>query len=132
MTLEERNNHALELRKQGYNCAQTVLMVFASDLGMDEATAAKLTSGLGGGVGACGEICGVPLAMAIAQSCICGGDPTKKEATYGAVKTLVKQFEEENGNVRCRDLKTPPMKKTCNEYILSGIKILYKALNHNE
>lgn len=129
MTLEERKQKALEIRKQGYNCAQTVLMVFAADLGLTEGQAGSMTSGLGGGVGACGELCGVPLGMAIAQSMICGPDPTKKARTYGEVRSLMEEFaSRHNGFLRCRDLKSKPNTIPCNELILNGIEILHKAL----
>lgn len=129
MTLEERKQKALEIRKQGYNCAQTVLMVFAPDLGFTEGQAASMTSGLGGGVGACGELCGVPLAMAIAQSMICGPDPTKKARTYGDVRSLMEEFaSRHNGFLRCRDLKSKSNAIPCNELILNGIEILHKAI----
>lgn len=129
MTLEERKQKALEIRKQGYNCAQTVLMVFSPDLGLTEGQAASMTSGLGGGVGACGELCGVPLAMAIAQSMICGPDPTKKARTYGDVRSLMEGFaSRHNGFLRCRDLKAKGNAIPCNELILNGIEILHKAM----
>ena len=129
MTLEERKQKALEIRKQGYNCAQTVLMVFSPDLGLTEGQAASMTSGLGGGVGACGELCGVPLAMAIAQSMTCGPDPTKKARTYGDVRSLMEEFaSRHNGFLRCHDLKSKSNAIPCNELILNGIEILHKAI----
>jgi C_GCAxxG_C_C family probable redox protein len=39
------------------NCSQTVVKLFANDLGVDEATLLKIASGFGGGMG-CAETCG--------------------------------------------------------------------------
>ena len=52
---------ALETFRDGYNCAQAVFMTFAEPLGLDRETAAKLTSGFGGGMhigSTCGAVTG--------------------------------------------------------------------------
>jgi C_GCAxxG_C_C family probable redox protein len=44
--------------RQDFNCAQSVLVAFAPQLGMDESQALKLASPFGGGVVRRGQICG--------------------------------------------------------------------------
>ena len=37
--------------RQGYNCAQSVLLAFAEEVNLDKETALKLSSSFGGGMG---------------------------------------------------------------------------------
>ena len=49
---------AAELFGKGFNCSQAVFAAFCDKFGMDEKTALKAASGLGGGVGRMREVCG--------------------------------------------------------------------------
>ncbi|MBO5888780.1 MAG: C-GCAxxG-C-C family protein, partial [Clostridia bacterium] len=44
--------------KQGYNCAQAVILAFADEIGLDKESAVKFISGFGGGFGRMREVCG--------------------------------------------------------------------------
>ena len=44
--------------REGYNCAQSVLLAFGDVTGLDENTAAMLSSSFGGGLGRMREVCG--------------------------------------------------------------------------
>lgn len=124
MKLEDRKAKALELRSQGYNCAQTVLMVFSDVTGLDEATSARIASGLGAGVGASGEICGAINAAALAEGMRHGDRPADKAEAMKAVRRLVDSFAAGNdGCVRCKELKGIPGKRPCNDLILQAIEI---------
>ncbi len=50
-TLDERIERARALRAEGYNCSQCVFMVFDDIHSMSPDDAARMTAGLGGGVG---------------------------------------------------------------------------------
>lgn len=117
---------AKELRQQGYNCAQAVLMPFASELGLDEATAAKIAMGLGSGVGGQGEICGVANGMAIALGLRYAPDAALKGKAAAEVRALTNQFCDCHGCLRCHDLKA--LKRDCNALIYSGVEMLEKYL----
>lgn len=56
MNKEERLKKAESIRRQGYNCAQTVAMAFADLTGIDEETTARATAGFGGGIGGMQEV----------------------------------------------------------------------------
>lgn len=119
---------ALELRKQGYNCAQCVLMALAPKVGLDKSTAARISSGLGSGVGATGEICGAANAMAMAESMLHGDLPADKAEAAKSVRTLIEKFKEENGNrITCRELKGKEGVRPCNELIAQAVEIFNKA-----
>ena len=44
--------------REGYNCAQSVLLAFGDLTGLEEDMAAKLASSFGGGLGRMREVCG--------------------------------------------------------------------------
>lgn len=117
---------AKELRQQGYNCAQAVLIPFAQELGLDEATAAKITMGLGSGVGGQGEICGVANAMAMALGLRYAADPKLKGKAAAEAHALTDRFRDCHGCLRCHDLKA--CKKDCNTLIFSGVEMLEEHL----
>lgn len=123
--LEERKAHALRLREEGYNCAQSVLMVFDDVTGLDGEAAARLTSGLGAGLG-CGELCGVANAMAIAQGMLHSGDAASKGPSMKAAKELLSTFAANNGSrLRCADLKGKPDVRPCNDLVVHGVELLH-------
>ena len=54
----EKAGKAKELFKNGYNCSQSVLGVWAEELGLDFNTAMKISQSFGGGMGRLREVCG--------------------------------------------------------------------------
>lgn len=127
MTLEERIAKAMELRRQGYCCSQSVLMAFDDLTELDDDTAASISMGLGGGVGGMKEICGVVTAMALTQGMIERRRPQEKGLLYASVRELADRFREDNdGRILCRDLKYPGALRPCNELIADGIRLLHE------
>lgn len=115
--VEELKQKALGLRKQGYNCAQCVAMVFHPEL---EATVASL----GTGVAATGNICGAANAMAIVAGMKNYDGPENKQELYGRVRQLIDKFKGRNcGQINCCDLRKPG-RKPCTELICDAIEIL--------
>jgi C_GCAxxG_C_C family probable redox protein len=131
MTLEERKARAIALHKQGYNCAQCVVMAFSDRTGLSDAVAAKIAMGLGGGVGAQGEICGVVTGMAIAEGTTHEPVASEKPASNKTVRDLTESFVNNNHHLRCRDLKTVG-RIPCNDLILNGVEILHKWYEANQ
>ena len=108
-----REQKAIELFVEGYNCAQAVIMVYADKLGMDEKTCAKLSSSFGGGMGRMREVCGAVSGMLMVAGLLYGYDGSEddevKKAHYERVQYLAGQFREEAGSIICREiLKNPP------------------------
>lgn len=115
--VEEKKRQALDLRKQGYNCAQCVAMVY--DPGLEATVAA-----LGTGVAATGNICGAANAMAIVAGRKPYVGPAEKQELYRQVARLINKFKERNcGEVNCCDLRRPG-RKPCTELITDAIEIL--------
>jgi C_GCAxxG_C_C family probable redox protein len=94
--------------RKGYNCSQSVIAAFAPELGLDEATALKISSGFGGGIGrmreVCGAFCGATAVIGMKYSN--PNDPQDKSRIYGIVQELAQQYKEQNGgdSIICRKL----------------------------
>ncbi len=103
-----KGDRAYELFKEGYNCSQAVFGAFAEELGVDLATAVKLASGFGGGIGRMREVCGTFTGLTMAASMIYGyNDPKDTETKaelYEKIRGLADKFREENGSIICREL----------------------------
>lgn len=120
VTLQQRLDHALSLRKQGFNCAQCVAMTFNPEL---ETAAA----GLGTGIAATGHVCGCVNALAMVTAAKSYNGPAEKQALYARIRPLIEQFAAENeGCTDCRDLRKPG-RKPCTELIKDAVKILHEA-----
>ena len=94
-------DRAVELFKGGMNCSQAVFCAFAGDFGMDAETAAKVSCGLGGGVGRMREVCGTVTGAAQVLGMKYGPDKT---ATYAKVQEFCAKFKAECGSIVCREL----------------------------
>lgn len=101
---EAAKNYFLE----GYNCAQSVLLAFHEELGLDLETAARLSSSFGGGMGRLREVCGAVSGMFLAAGIRYGysnpKDTAGKKAQYERVQQLAHAFAERNGSIVCREL----------------------------
>jgi len=99
---------ARELFREGYNCAQAVLLTFADECGVDKATAARMAQPLGGGISRLREVCGAATGLALAVGLLWGTDDPKdmdtKKAVYQRTQALLKQFREDNGSIVCKEL----------------------------
>ena len=107
MTTEERVAKGVALFKEGYNCAQSVVMAFADDYGMDESFAAHISSSFGGGIGrmreTCGAACGIFMLAGLEEK---GDypDPELKKQNYEVVQRLANDFKAETGSIICKEL----------------------------
>ncbi len=94
--------------KEGYNCAQAVVLAFSEEIKMDKKTASMTSSGFGGGFGRLREVCGAVSGMVFVLSAIEGSfDPTdsnSKMEIYKKVQELVGKFKEKNRSYICREL----------------------------
>ena len=69
--------------KNGYNCAQAVLLAFSDELEIDEKTLALISSSFGGGMGRMREVCGAVSGMFMVAGLKYGySDQGKKRKYY--------------------------------------------------
>lgn len=103
------SDKAMMNMKNGYNCAQTVLLAFCKELGLDEERAARLAQPLGAGMGRSGEVCGALsgalMVLGLKYGSADPADKATKEANYARAKAFLAEFAKTHeGAVRCSDL----------------------------
>lgn len=93
---------------KGYNCTQAVAVTFAKELGLDEAAAARLSSGFGGGMGRLREVCGTFSGVVFVLSSLYGYSEPKdlegKKDLYEKIRACAAKFRADNGSIICREL----------------------------
>ncbi len=97
----DRQDKAEGFFRDGMCCSQAVFGAFAEDFGMDAETAAKVSAGLGGGVGRMRETCGAVTGAALALGMRFGPDKT---AVYPHVQAVCAKFKRECGSIVCREI----------------------------
>lgn len=101
----DRQEKAAEYFHQGYNCSQSVVMAFEDKIGIDKENLAKMSVGLGGGVGRMREVCGCVSGMAMVLGFLYGSeDPGSKNEVYPLVQKACEEFKKRNGSIVCREL----------------------------
>ena len=107
--IEERVEKAKHLFKEGgYNCCQAVVLAYNDLFGMDDETAAAISSGFGGGMGRMREVCGAVSGMVMLAGLIRpASDPSVKDwrtANYALVQEMAGDFKALNGSIVCKEL----------------------------
>lgn len=101
----KRAEKARELFLSGLNCSQSVVAAFSDILGLSENAAARLSTGLGGGVGRQREVCGTVSGAAMVLGFVFGGeDATQKAKAYEKVREFSEEFKKRNRFIVCRQL----------------------------
>jgi len=96
---------ALACFRQNFNCAQSVLVAFAPQLGLDGGQALRMASPFGGGVARRGQICGAVTGALMALGLAHGADtPAGKEDAYRLGQEFLQRFESRHATILCRDL----------------------------
>lgn len=99
-----RKEEAVKLFKEGYNCAQAVLMVYCDVIGFNREDAAKIAVGFGNGVSGMQETCGAVSGMVMAASYEIGKKSTNKKDAYPVIHKMAKEFEARQGSCHCGTL----------------------------
>lgn len=102
-----REEKALDLFDNGFNCAQSVLAVFCEDFGLEKETALKLSCGFGGGMRngeVCGAVSGAVIALGLKYGQFVGTDTVSKQECYGKTAKFCNRFKEKNTTIICKEL----------------------------
>jgi len=104
----ERSKLAVELFKNGYSCAQSVLIAYAEEVGLDSEIAFRIAAGLGAGIGKRQYICGAINAGAMVLGLKYGNytanDKKTKEKVSNLVGSFVDDCELKLGGSQCLEL----------------------------
>ena len=132
----DRAEKATVLHREGYNCCQSVVCVFADAVGMDESTLYKFSEGFGAGMGTgkgvCGAIAGAAMLAGLVKSDGNTADPgnTKKFSTRAA-GNMQRKFIEQAGRLYCIDIKTGnngQMFTSCDDCIRIAVRLTEEEL----
>lgn len=100
--MSKYSKRAVELFMEGKNCSQAVFVAFATDLGLTEEMALRISAGLGGGVGRMREVCG-----AVSGSAMLVGlkyPELDKAGVYEKVRLIADEFKKTNHSIVCKEL----------------------------
>ena len=90
------------------NCAQSVMSVFAEQMGLDLDTAVRVAMAFGGGMGrggnTCGAVTGAYMVLGLAQTMSPDNPRETIEKTYELVRRFNERFIERHGSLLCREL----------------------------
>lgn len=130
-----RQEKAVELHKNGFNCAQAVACVFAEELGVPEEMIFSACEGFGLGMGGmeatCGTVSGAVMAAGLKYSCGDTKNPTSKASTYKYTRAIVSEFKEKNSTLVCKELKgveTGQLLRSCPDCIRDAVEIAERVL----
>lgn len=127
--IKKCQDHAIELRNQGYGCAQCVLMSLSEKINIQEKQAARMGAAFGTGFAGSGGICGVISILGVAEGLLSKGyGPEDKSKVMWNTKALLDRFTTENGDrYLCCELKGKEDTRKCPELIKQGIEIFLEA-----
>lgn len=105
------------------NCAQSVLLSYASELKLDEMTALKISAGFGGGMAmaeTCGAVTGAYMVLGLKVQTEGKTIQEIKAETKVAVKKFNELFIAKHGSLKCKkllgvDISTPEGSAVANE-----------------
>lgn len=115
--MELKQERALQTFNNRYNCAQSVLSVFAADLGLSTDTALKLANNFGAGIvymqQTCGAVTGALMAIGLKYGKGENGTDDDKEMANDMAQYFMTEFKKQHGSINClsllnnTDLSTP-------------------------
>ncbi len=107
MTSDQARARAEENFLKGYNCTQSVVEVFAEELGYDRDMALKLCQPFGAGICRMREVCGTVSGMLACAGMKAGksdGSKEGKDEIYKIGQELADRFRKDHGSIICREL----------------------------
>lgn len=132
---ERARELAKEHFKNGYNCAESVILAFCELTGRDPQSLLSVATCFGGGVGRSGCICGALAGGVIALGSIYGrkSSDDDKKRPYGLASRLFNQFTEEFGSSCCQvinkgDFKSKEHVTRCSGIAAKTAEMLFKIL----
>ena len=103
--MQSRVDQVIDNFLDGYNCCQSIFSTYSNIHGVDRETALKLASGMGGGVGHSGEICGFVNAACLLIGLKHGtDDPASKLDVFPLCLEFCDEFTAKYGSVKCKDI----------------------------
>lgn len=144
--MEDKKQKALSYFNNSFNCAQSVLVSFGTELGLSEDECLKLATAFGAGMAkhqyTCGAVTGALMVLGLKYGKALNDPENNKVDTYDTASDFLKQFENKNGSIICKDLlkglnmnndadlekinKLGLFENECENYIQSSVEIVEK------
>lgn len=103
-----KQQQSIELFRNGYNCSQSVLSVFAEELGVKKDLALKLASPFGSGIAymqeTCGAVSGALMAIGLKYGKGENGTNDDKAKAYDMSQHFMAEFKKKHQTVCCLEL----------------------------
>ncbi len=120
----EARNLAGEHFRSGYNCAESIFLAFRDWLGLEAPReTVRGFTGLGGGLGQAGCMCGALTGSAVVLGLVKGRSDSgeSRDMVYALTREFHDRFESNFGNTCCRVLNTHPFDSR--EHLRNCLKI---------
>ena len=140
---DEREEDAIELFINNFNCSQAVFQTFANDFGLNPELASKISTAFGGGIArnqfTCGAITGAAMVIGLKYGQSTSENAGNKKLTYQKTNEFITKFVKLHGLTNCRELIgadfSDPIdyqraidenlfEKRCNCFVKDAVKIL--------
>lgn len=99
-----KKEEAIEYFRQGYNCAQAVILPFAGN----NKTNAMISAGFGGGMArmqkTCGAVTGAVMVLGLRHGAPACPDEESKQKLYNLIQSFDREFIKIHGSDQCSDL----------------------------
>jgi C_GCAxxG_C_C family probable redox protein len=148
----DRQEKALSYFDNKFNCSQSVLTVFADELGLTEDESLRVASAFGGGMGrqqfTCGAVTGAAMALGLKFGKGKDDEDKKKQLTYDKTVRFFDEFTHMNGSTNCRTLlNNLDMRNdnelaliydqnlfhtNCRKYIADAVKLTEQIINNTK
>ena len=103
--MQSRITHVLDSFASGYNCCQSILEAYGEIHGLNRETAMKLGSGMEGGLGHAGEVCGFVSAACLLLGLKHGTDSTDAKFKVNPIcLEFCDDFKAKYDSVNCKDI----------------------------
>jgi len=103
--MSSRVNQVVDNFTVGYNCCQSMLATYGDIYGVDRETALKLASGMGGGLGHFGAVCGFVSAACMLLGLKYGATSQESQLdVFPICLEFCDDFTAECGSVNCKDI----------------------------
>lgn len=120
---------AVQEFKNGFNCAQAVLVSYCDELNLERPTALSIASGFGSGMGrmqlTCGAVTGAFMAIGVYNGRKFENNADQKAKSADMIQAFNKAFVRENKTINCKellnfDISTPEGQQMAREKNLFG------------
>lgn len=106
---ENKGKKAIDIFREGYNCAQSVVIAYSEECGLTHEVAANISAPFGGGLGRQREVCGAVSGMSMVLGALTKFNSEDKNssrtAIFATTQSLCSKFRESHGSIVCREIK---------------------------